>query len=134
MHADVDQLPDVPIIHLTAQVDALYTAQLPLSLVVDVPSTAQSASSSVVDELSTSQLPSSPVVDALSTAPSPSNPATEADVSSRYLPPLLLSNSYRKTPPKIRCYGPVLLKAKASNLPGPSTSGPSTSSEWYGSY
>ena len=45
-----------------------------------------------------------------STAQSPSNPATTADVSSS------------KT-----CHGHVLLKAKASNLPVPSTPGPSTS-------
>ena len=136
------QLPSSPVVDVpsTAQSasspvkDALTTAQVPSSPVVDVPYNAQSASFPVVDALSTSQLPSSPVVDVPSTAQSPLNPATKADVSSRYQPPLLLSNSYRKTLPKRRCHGPVLLKAKASNLPVPSTSGPSTSSEWYGSY
>ena len=51
-----------------------------------------------------------------------------------FLPLLLLSNSYKKTLPIRRCHGYVLLEAKASNLPGPSSSGPFTSSERYGSY
>ena len=94
-------------------VDTLSTSQLPSSPVVDVPSNAQSDSSPVLYALSTSQLPSSPVVDVPSTAQSPSNPALKADVSSKYQPPLLLSNSYRKTLPKSRCHGPVM--ANGSN-------------------
>ena len=140
LHADVDQLPDVQITTSTAQipsspvVDALSTIRAPSSPVVDALSTAQVPSSPILDAPSTAQVPSYPVVDAPSTAQSPSNPATEADVSSRYLAPLLLSNPYKKTMPKRRLHGPVLLKAKVINLPGPSTIGPSTSSEWHVSY
>ena len=59
-------------------VDALFMAQVPLSLVVDAPYTAQSASYPVINALSTAQVPSFSVVDALSTSQVSSSPVADA--------------------------------------------------------